>query len=239
MLEQLYHHQYLPFLAWVLRNKGQEADAQDAFHDAFCAVEAQLRRSDHEIANPGNYLHWTSKTCYFALCRQRGRFIPTDFQDVSNKDAEQDEAPSTMGESASDLSSISTEEEISPNGAALKEVDSIRYDPNNWGIVRECLPDLSVRRQFILTLYFTLLTAAEIKGKKAQPGELVVTVAQACRKAFGTKDTSGSINVDKSRALDDLREALYRRYPDQVRFLKSKHDQHKTQLKKNRPPNKK
>ncbi len=234
MLKQLYKDQYLPFLNWVRANKGSEADAQDAYHDAWLAVIPFLEtRTD--IKNKSSYVQYVAKTHYISECKRRGRYLPIDLQESiwldSNEEAIDNDGEHQWGELAFDQA-VETQAADALSIPELERLDEIRHDPENWGIVRTCLESLNLRPRFILTLYFTLrFIAAENPYSEA---EISDQIAATYRMEFNTNDTRESINVDKSRAFGDLRAALFQRYPEQVRYLKSLFDRNKARLKQNK-----
>ncbi len=229
MMEQLYRTQWSPFLKWVMANRGSEADALDAFHDAWLTMKGLLDvRAD--INNLGAYFLWVAKTKYMHDCKRKNRFIPTDFNQAFQYESEAMEADDDSIAINPDIHSDPqnesyTDEEMSDFD--LERIDELKYDPEHWGIVRTCLEDLSQRRKTILTLYFNL----RFLGNPFTEAEFSDQIAAHCRALWNTKDTRNSINVDKTRGFEDLRAALYRRFPDKARWLKSVFDRHKSALK--------
>lgn len=234
MLKQLYKEQYPPFLKWVLANKGSEADAQDAYHDAWLAV-IPFWETGADIRSKRSYLQKTAQNRYIRECKRRGRYLPIDLQESvwldSNEEAINNDGEHQAGEPAFDQA-VEAQGTDTLSESELERLDEIRHDPENWGIVRTCLESLNPRPRFILTLYFTLrFIAAENPYSEA---EISDQIAATYRMEFNTNDTRTSINVDKSRAFGDLRAALFQRYPEQVRYLKSLFDRNKARLKQNK-----
>lgn len=191
-LIRIYKECYPRFVAWVLDNSGSTDEAKEAYAEAWKRVLLRLRDGQN-IDDYGAYIYVTACNIYIRERKDRGLIVPLDTMMPNHDDEDEPDEP--VAPSFRELSDTEPEPEDEPDatstGPPSQEEDPLQ-NPDNWGVVGECLTEMTLDRQQILKM-------ALIEG---------LTDAQIAEKR-GT--TPGTIANAKSRALDDLRNRAAKR----------------------------
>ncbi len=185
-LIRIYKECYPRVAAWVLSNSGSTEEAKEAYAEAWKRVLVRLR-DGQVIDDYGAYLFVTARNVFIRERQAQGLIVPLDIVMANHDDDDQDahNEPSAMGERA-EMPAEPEDEPIQTATGPPPNDDDPLQNPDNWGVIGECLTEMTLDRQQILKM-------ALIEG---------LSDAQIAEKR-GT--TPGTIANAKSRALDDLR----------------------------------
>lgn len=188
-LTRIFKECYPKIAEYIMSNSGTSEEAREAYAEAWSRVLVQLRQGK-EIGNYASYLFTVARNVYLRECAHKGKILsldamlPTPFDDDDHDDNSGAQHVPTMEEPEDAPAEQAENDTFSPPQASPD--DDPLQNPANWGIVGECMAEMTTQRQTILRM--SLVEGLNDKQIAERLGQSEGTVANA-----------------KSRAMDDIR----------------------------------
>ncbi len=152
-LTRVFKQCYPRVAEYILANSGTPDEAKEAYAEAWQRVLMRLREG-HEIQDYAGYLFTIARNVYIRERRHKGIMLPLDSFHTGDDDDTDTPDRSASGEPASEPAESPTEPvegSSQPFNSYDDHTDPLQ-NPDNWGIVGECLAEMPLQRQRILRM---------------------------------------------------------------------------------------